>query len=124
MKRCTYCGKEYPDGAVVCVVDEQPLESVEPHRAESETGPSKLKRGGVLRWIQMVAFCALVAGGMLAFYDYVEQFSLLRPYRRERAQRAVDRDTRSALLRRFAIGAGCVALLGIYFVARDIKRKQ
>lgn len=30
MKRSKYCGKEYPDGTVICVVDEQPLESVQP----------------------------------------------------------------------------------------------
>ena len=28
MKKCTYCGKEYPDEASVCAVDEQPLERV------------------------------------------------------------------------------------------------
>ena len=25
MKKCTYCGKEYPDDAAVCAVDQQPL---------------------------------------------------------------------------------------------------
>ena len=30
MKKCTYCGKENPDDAVVCSVDGQPLESVNP----------------------------------------------------------------------------------------------
>ena len=28
MKRCTYCGKEYPDDAVVCATDGQPLQPV------------------------------------------------------------------------------------------------
>jgi hypothetical protein len=30
MKKCTYCGKEYPDDATVCSVDEQPLTFVGP----------------------------------------------------------------------------------------------
>jgi membrane protease YdiL (CAAX protease family) len=30
MKRCTYCGKEYPDDAVCCLIDGQPLEGGEP----------------------------------------------------------------------------------------------
>ena len=30
MKKCTYCGKEYPEDAVVCVIDEHPLESDQP----------------------------------------------------------------------------------------------
>jgi len=27
MKKCTYCGKEYPDEAEVCAIDQEPLES-------------------------------------------------------------------------------------------------
>jgi hypothetical protein len=30
MKKCTYCGKEYPDDTTVCALDEQPLERVGP----------------------------------------------------------------------------------------------
>lgn len=30
MKRCTYCGKKYPDDAAICTVDQEPLESVQP----------------------------------------------------------------------------------------------
>jgi hypothetical protein len=30
MKRCSYCGKEYPDEASVCAVDGQPLQPVAP----------------------------------------------------------------------------------------------
>jgi hypothetical protein len=28
MKKCTYCGKEYPDEAEVCAIDHEPLERV------------------------------------------------------------------------------------------------
>jgi len=27
MKKCTYCGKEYPDDAKVCAIDQEPLAS-------------------------------------------------------------------------------------------------
>jgi len=30
MKKCTWCGKEYPEDAVVCAIDQQPLESDAP----------------------------------------------------------------------------------------------
>ena len=29
MKKCTYCGKEYPDDALRCLIDEQPLSGTE-----------------------------------------------------------------------------------------------
>jgi hypothetical protein len=32
MKKCTYCGKEYPDETSVCAIDQNPLESVAPPR--------------------------------------------------------------------------------------------
>jgi hypothetical protein len=30
VKKCTYCGKEYPDDASVCAVDQQPLQQIQP----------------------------------------------------------------------------------------------
>jgi hypothetical protein len=30
MKKCTYCGKEYPDSATICETDQQPLREVRP----------------------------------------------------------------------------------------------
>jgi hypothetical protein len=27
MKKCTYCGKEYPEEALVCAIDHEPFES-------------------------------------------------------------------------------------------------
>ena len=34
MRTCSYCGKQYPDDAVVCAIDQQPLAAL----AESPTG--------------------------------------------------------------------------------------
>lgn len=30
MKKCTYCGKEYPDETKACAIDSQPLETITP----------------------------------------------------------------------------------------------
>lgn len=30
MKRCSYCGKTYPDDATICAIDQTPLEDAEP----------------------------------------------------------------------------------------------
>ena len=31
MKKCPYCGKEYPDDATICAVNQQPLQEVIRH---------------------------------------------------------------------------------------------
>lgn len=36
MKKCTWCGKEYPDEATTCAIDDQPLASLTPSRASGE----------------------------------------------------------------------------------------
>jgi len=43
MKKCTYCGKEYPDDATVCSVDEQPLAFVPPR--PTKTPPAITRTG-------------------------------------------------------------------------------
>jgi hypothetical protein len=39
MKKCTYCGTEYPDEALVCAIDGQPLREVIPAAPESLPPP-------------------------------------------------------------------------------------
>ena len=43
MKKCTYCGKEYPDDATACSVDEQPLTLVGP--PQTKTPPAITRTG-------------------------------------------------------------------------------
>lgn len=38
MKKCTYCGKEYPDDAEVCGVDQARLESCDPAQRHKQPG--------------------------------------------------------------------------------------
>ena len=40
MKKCSYCGKDHPDDALVCSVDGQPLEAVIPPQAGSSLTPA------------------------------------------------------------------------------------
>ena len=40
MKKCSYCGKDYPDDATICAVDQHPLVPVGPSAAHVETNPS------------------------------------------------------------------------------------
>jgi len=37
MKKCSYCGKDYPDDATICAVDQHPLVPVGPSAAHVET---------------------------------------------------------------------------------------
>lgn len=39
MKRCTYCGKEYPDEATMCAIDGQPLAKFPPDPAPEPVSP-------------------------------------------------------------------------------------
>src|SRR6266850_1137571 len=38
MKQCPYCGKEYPDDAINCLIDNHPLRSSVPDTSDEETG--------------------------------------------------------------------------------------
>ena len=44
MKKCPYCGKEYPDDAVVCELDQNPLVSPKPNEARINPSKSHLKQ--------------------------------------------------------------------------------
>src|SRR4051812_32802608 len=45
MKRCTYCGREYPDNATACSLDQQPLDLITSPSGPSEPSDSKPTQG-------------------------------------------------------------------------------
>ena len=45
MKRCTYCGREHPDEAKVCSLDQRPLEFVTSPSGISESSESQSRKG-------------------------------------------------------------------------------
>jgi hypothetical protein len=49
MKRCTYCGKEYPDDATECIIDRQPLADFPPKPASTETRTDNENKTVVIR---------------------------------------------------------------------------
>ena len=78
MKKCTYCGKEYPDEATVCDIDANPLVATttlggEIHREpSSQISPAKLQAGHLLamskwRFYLLFATKSSIALGVLSF---------------------------------------------------------
>jgi hypothetical protein len=58
MKKCPYCGKEYPDEASVCAIDQEPLESDPPTLGQVTDGKAlSTNCRGPLMWIGL---CFLV----------------------------------------------------------------
>ena len=72
----------------------------------------------------MVVFCALFLGGWFAFGDYYRQSMDGNSTRRELSRYRVERDTQSALIWRFVLGAGGGAAVGIYYAIRGDKKEE
>lgn len=70
MKKCKYCGKEYPDDVIVCAVDQQPLDGMQPEIiSDQDKSPSA---GFAIRALARIidTVLGLVVGfvaGILAF---------------------------------------------------------
>jgi hypothetical protein len=83
MKKCTYCGREYPDDVAVCLTDGQPLsgaETVSPDLAELSTtmvstpAPLSQRRSFTNRQmeiIEVVLVCAIAFGISILASTYV-----------------------------------------------------
>src|SRR6478736_2801392 len=46
MKKCTWCGKEYPDDVKLCAIDHQPLQPIERAIAPEQSPDSSAKAAG------------------------------------------------------------------------------
>jgi len=60
MKRCSYCGTEYPDGATVCALDQTPFE--EPRSVEAAPVARTIRRKIPLSL--SIVSCYLIASGI------------------------------------------------------------
>jgi hypothetical protein len=71
MKRCTYCGKEYPDEAAVCSIDQQSLTCCTPSPTTST--PQFARRHPIFTVIALSALGGVIgfAGGIAwCLHDY------------------------------------------------------
>ena len=63
MKKCTYCGKQYPDEAVVCAADGQPLQPIAPGAVPPVTAPHQRSR-------KLLSYVAPVRAGLVLAIMY------------------------------------------------------
>jgi hypothetical protein len=85
------------------------------------------RKGPVARLIGFAAIIlvlAIVGGAVTLFYDYVMKYRAESWTERERSKSRVERDSTSAMKRRFTIGAGTGALIGIVFAVRCLGRRE
>ncbi len=62
MKKCSYCGKEYPDNAVVCVLDQSPLVFSKPKPLTAPSNPTKKHRPITIQSALSIGGFAVLAG--------------------------------------------------------------
>ncbi|HXS67216.1 MAG TPA: hypothetical protein VN761_00135 [Candidatus Polarisedimenticolia bacterium] len=70
MKKCTYCGQEYPDDATVCAIDQQPLVSDAPSQAEpqKESAAPKIKPPLMVRLREWHLYLGCIFAPMLLLF--------------------------------------------------------
>jgi len=70
----------------------------------------------------IILVLAMVGGVVTLFYDYAMRYRAETWSERERSKDRVERDSTSAMKRRFTIGAGTGALIGIVYAIRCLRR--
>jgi hypothetical protein len=75
MKRCSYCGTEYPDDTAICAIDKTPLEGtqLETTHIEPPTFAIDLDWNKILSSLVCIVYgiCALWSGGALALLQII-----------------------------------------------------
>jgi hypothetical protein len=66
MKRCTYCGKEYPDEVSVCATDQQPLQQVISPLPVHAALPVKDRKNSDFTSLESMLIWAII--GVVIFY--------------------------------------------------------
>jgi len=78
----------------------------------------------VIGFVAIILVLAVVGGVVSLFYDYVMQYRAESWSEREESARRVERDKTSAMKRRFTVGAGCGAVIGVGYVFRCLRRRE
>jgi hypothetical protein len=69
MKKCSYCGKEYPDDATACSIDAQPLETVAP--------PQPRRLSPALAILLFSAMLCVAPIGMVLWHRHIHSLRLV-----------------------------------------------
>ena len=86
-----------------------------------------VRKGPMARFTGFAAIIlvlAVVGGAACLFYDYVMRHRGETWSQREKSATRVERDTTSAMKRRFSVGAGFGALLGLVYAVRCLRRRE
>jgi hypothetical protein len=73
MKKCSYCGAEYPDEATACAIDATPLDTPKdapqnPAEAQSTSTPLKFQS----IWIPYMIFCSIMS--VVGIFSYISNW--------------------------------------------------
>jgi beta-lactamase regulating signal transducer with metallopeptidase domain len=86
-----------------------------------------VRKGPIARltgFAAIILVLAVVGGVVSLFYDYVMQYRAESWSEREESARRVERDKTSVMKRRFTVGAGCGAVIGVIYVFRCLRRHE
>jgi uncharacterized membrane protein YvbJ len=72
MKRCTYCGKEYPDEVLVCATDQQPLRQIvfePPLPVKSHRKSDFISLESILIWAIVIVAILFILGFFMVLFE-------------------------------------------------------